>query len=815
MKKINLIIIPILVLLSFNILFAEKVIIRIENADKRTADYFYSNNYDIAAFVPNKYLDIVIPEENLTDITNLGYTFKIIKTESQMKENLVLKKRDIPGYRSYDDMVTELETLAFNYPDIIQLTDIGDSRGKEYYESGNTSYEDYDHDIWCVKLSDNVEINEDEPNICFDGEHHAREPIAMEMVMLILNYLVDNYGTNPDVTFWVDNAQIWFVPLVNPNGHKIVIDETDLWWRKNIRDNDGNGHITWGSGGWYYPDGVDPNRNYGPEEWFGGAGTSGPTGQTYCGPFPFSEPETSALRDLLQSYKFATAMSYHSYSELIMWPLGFNMSCVAPDNDALSELGIEMAATVPALYGGYYTPQQTNELYPCSGTTTDFGYGVERIFYFITELGIEFIPPASTMEDIIDDNLSAALILIDRIFSSTITGNVTDNITDEPLKAEVYIPSIDDYGTPVEPSYGGEHSGRYYRILLPGTYDIEFSAFGYETECFDDIVVTEDEQTILDVALNLAPTVDVNITVENDYGEPIAGATITILDTPLEPVITDFNGEAIIEDVPYGEYQVSIYAPSYGTFTYVMDVTETNYNFTFVMVAPFFVDDFESGLGNWTAQYPWGITSSESYSGDYSVTDSPGGNYSNWANTFLTLNESVDLTNAISSHVEFATKYDIESGYDFAYFQISTNGVNWSNLASYTGIQSSWIIESIDLIDYCGDIVYFRFRFYSDTYVTEDGIYIDDFKIYKYENINNFDISGNIGYFSDDAPVPNVTLDLTGNNNYSTNTDEIGDYLFNDIPGGNYVSTPSKDEDLGGLSGMDASRIARFAAGLY
>ncbi|MBC8525605.1 MAG: agmatine deiminase family protein [Candidatus Cloacimonetes bacterium] len=79
----------------------------------------------------------------------------------------------------------------------------------------------------------------------------------------------------------------------------------------------------------------------------------------------------------------------------------------------------------------------------------------------------------------------------------------------------------------------------------------------------------------------------------------------------------------------------------------------------------------------------------------------------------------------------------------------------------------------------------------------------------------NFDISGNIGYFSDDAPIPNVTLELTGNNTYSTTTDESGDYFLNDIPGGNYISTPSKTDDLGGLSGTDASRIARYAAGLY
>ena len=79
----------------------------------------------------------------------------------------------------------------------------------------------------------------------------------------------------------------------------------------------------------------------------------------------------------------------------------------------------------------------------------------------------------------------------------------------------------------------------------------------------------------------------------------------------------------------------------------------------------------------------------------------------------------------------------------------------------------------------------------------------------------DFVISGNIGYFNESNPVPNVGLELTGDNTYSTTTDESGDYFLFEIPGGNYISTPSKADDLGGLSGVDASRIARFVAELY
>ncbi|MBC8526496.1 MAG: choice-of-anchor D domain-containing protein [Candidatus Cloacimonetes bacterium] len=76
-------------------------------------------------------------------------------------------------------------------------------------------------------------------------------------------------------------------------------------------------------------------------------------------------------------------------------------------------------------------------------------------------------------------------------------------------------------------------------------------------------------------------------------------------------------------------------------------------------------------------------------------------------------------------------------------------------------------------------------------------------------------ISGSISYFSFWDAVPNVILELTGDSTYSTSTDEIGDYFFWEIFEGNYESTPSKTDDLGGLGGTDASRVARYSALLY
>ena len=340
----------------------EKAVVRISNAKQADFINLTKKNYDIASYKPGVYLDVVIELENIKSLEAEGYELKIVQTEAQAKENMIAGK-SLAGYRTYSDLLTDLQTIETNNPSICKLYDIGDSRGREYTLGGNSNYSSYNHEIWAMKISDNVATEEDEPCVFYMAEHHAREPISLEVNMYVMNYLVSNYGTDPDVTDWIDNTQIWFTPLVNPNGHKIVTDESDLWWRKNIRDNNANGQLDSDS-----YDGVDPNRNYG---WhFGGSGSSGsPGNDTYHGPFAFSEPEIQAMKNMVESHHFVAGITYHSYSELVLYPYGYDVSRIAPDNDALAELAIQMANTIPAAGGGHYTPQISAALYAASGVT--------------------------------------------------------------------------------------------------------------------------------------------------------------------------------------------------------------------------------------------------------------------------------------------------------------------------------------------------------------------------------------------------------------------------------------------------------------
>jgi hypothetical protein len=476
----------------------EKVVIRFMHPDKVILSEFLTDNYDIAAYKPGLYLDLVVSTSTYQDLVRRGYDAQVTQTEKQLRSNLTTRTPDkLFGYRDYEDLLSELQQIESIYPNLCKLYDIGESWGKHYSENGNPYYDDYYHEIWALKVSDNVETEEDEPSVYYMGVHHAREPISLEVTMAVLHNLLQNYGTDPTITANVNNTQIWFIPLVNPNGHRIVTEQIDTWWRKNIRDNNNNG--LFGS-----CDGVDPNRNYGFKWGLVGA-SDWECSEVYHGPYPWSEPEIQAIKSLLESHHFVAGISYHSYGELVLFPYGHNMHTYAPDHGALQDLAVEIAATIPAEHGGNYTPQEMWRLYPAMGTTDDYAYGEHGIFAFTIELGTEFIPPAYKIDTISNDNLQAAMILLDRINYSTLTGNIIDAETLLPVVAEVFIEGIDDTGDFRYPYTSDEEFGRYYRLLQPGSYTVTFYADGYEKVSFENVEITRDGQTNLNVTLNPTP----------------------------------------------------------------------------------------------------------------------------------------------------------------------------------------------------------------------------------------------------------------------------------------------------------------------
>ncbi|MCF8369425.1 MAG: M28 family peptidase [Bacteroidales bacterium] len=151
-----------------------------------------------------------------------------------------------------------------------------------------------------------------------------------------------------------------------------------------------------------------------------------------------------------------------------------------------------------------------------------------------------------------------------------------------------------------------------------------------------------------------------------------------------------------------------------------------------------FIDDFENGAMYWSFEGTWGLSTSQSYSPTHAITESPSGNYNNNLEISATL-FNFGLETAISAELSFMTKYALESNYDYTWLELSTNGNNWIELDEFNGNQSSWTEKVYDLNEYLGEpLVLIRFRFYSDTYVTEDGMYIDDLEL----NVEEMSTSG-------------------------------------------------------------------------
>jgi carboxypeptidase T len=219
----------------------------------------------VSGSASEKYYDVIAPESDLAALQGEGYRVKVLAADADKPI------RDLPAdlglYHTYAEMLTELQSYAATYPSICQLTDIGDT-----WEARN---------IWCLKISDNPGTSENEPRLYVCGDHHARELMTVEIPLHFIKTLLEGYATNTNYQYYINNYEMYFVPMVNPDGHVYVEGHSSgspsSWWRKNRRVNTGGSY------------GVDLNRNYGYKWGYDNTGSSGtPSSDTYRGPSAFS-----------------------------------------------------------------------------------------------------------------------------------------------------------------------------------------------------------------------------------------------------------------------------------------------------------------------------------------------------------------------------------------------------------------------------------------------------------------------------------------------------------------------------------------------
>lgn len=342
-------------------------------------------------------------------------------------------------YHSFDEsdlgIRDQLYTIAQSYPQITRLETIGYSIQNRpllamCLSKGGKKHPKHSHHSTSGK-----------PQVLFVATHHAREWIATQMAMRLITYLTANYSSDQRITHLLNTTEVWVIPVGNPDGYEYTFT-TERLWRKNLRDNDGDGVIT-------LADGVDLNRNFASHWSLDEEGSSGiPSAGTYRGTAPHSEPEVQALVDFINRMNFSFTVSYHTYGDLILYPWGWQFRTPSLDDPVfLAQAGTD---DNPAIYDTLndvgYNPGLGADLYITNGDFTDWSYydaGVPSYTVEFTD-GYDFRFPDddAMVQTVFEDSLAFVL-------------SVAESAR-HPSKPEsaVGMSAEDIYHTPVTASYG-------------------------------------------------------------------------------------------------------------------------------------------------------------------------------------------------------------------------------------------------------------------------------------------------------------------------------------------------------------------------
>lgn len=575
------------------------------------------------------------------------------------------------GFLKYQDMLDQLDLMAATYPNLITVkTPI----------STFTTHQG--RPIYHVKISDNPSSADDatEPNVLYTAIHHAREPLSMAQTIFYMWYLLENYATSAEIQFLVNNTEMYFVPCINPDGYL----------RNESTDPNGGGmhRKNMAPVGTTNP-GVDLNRNYSY-----GWGTTGvnfnENNDTYPGgpddgnDYSFSEPETQAMKWLIETYGFVSAFNAHTYGNTLLFPIGTTSGEFADHHDYFSDLSSHMCS-----HNGYF-PQKSSGLYPASGDSDDYAYkvdigvGMKDTIYAITpEIGSDFWPASSEVIPSCQDMVFPNLILSHMAHKYLVVNDADPSTV----------------------------------AALTGNFNHNVQRLGVENGA-----VTVSITPLLNIQ-----SVGSGIVYDLDMRESSSGS----ISFSLNPAIN------------FGDEIKYILNTEYGTWTHMDTITKT-YG---ALNLQYFENGSSTAnwIGNWNTTtsefYSPSSSFTDSPSGNYNnnstrtyefdqdidlttATAASASFYAKW-----TIESDYDYcqfqvsTNGGSTWIGQCGNYTVEGS--------STpwnNSVQPNGEPVYEG-SSNWVFEEINLSDYLGQVIRVRFILEADGGVTEDGFYFDDFSI--------------------------------------------------------------------------------------
>jgi PKD repeat protein len=575
------------------------------------------------------------------------------------------------GYLKYNEMLAELDAMVAQYPNLVTAK----APISSFLTHGNRP-------IYHVRISDNPNTDEaNEPKTLYTAIHHAREPMSLMETIFYMWYLLENYGTNDEVTYLVNNTQMYFVPCINPDGY--IHNETTNpngggMWRKNRRLN---------SNGSY---GVDLNRNY--SYGWGTTGTStNPSNDTYCGPSAFSEPETQAMRWLVQNNDFEMAFNAHTYAEEILFPIGTTTAEFAPHHNYFQDYTNHMTEL-----NGYFA-QKSSGLYPASGDSDDYMYKVDigvgqkdTVFAHTPEVGTAFWQPSSEIIETCKE----------MVFPNLILAHLTRNYN---------IVKDTDPSTVATMSGSFNHSAkRLGRQSGPVIVSIEpllnIASVGNSVT----YNLNSQQTSTGSISYVLNPSIQfgdqIKYILKTDNGLWVKKDTIvktfgamTLQALEDATAITNWTGN-------WSTTTTTFVSPSKSFFDGSANNYANNTNKTYAYVPTINLTQATSAMISFYAK--WGIES------DYD---------------FVQFQVSTD---GGSTWIGQCGNYTVPG--------TSGNGsVQPNGQPVYEGTQTSWVLEEINLSDYLGQQIKVRFQLRSDGGTNADGFYFDDFKVFYSIPSNN------------------------------------------------------------------------------
>jgi hypothetical protein len=351
-------------------------------------------------------IDIQVSAEGRAKLDELGIAYRVnvadlgVDSRRHFEEiELLNRRRDIAwfeNFRTLAEIGTYLADLETAHPEFVDQQSIGNS------------IEGRPINLYTISAPGD---RTGRVGVLLMGCQHAREWLSPMTVTYIADQLVTQYGTDTRITDIMDAAVFYVIPISNPDGYLYTWANTNnRFWRKNRRPN----------GGGVF--GVDLNRNW-AYEW-GGTGSSGtPSSDTYRGTAPFSEPETTAIRDFtLANPHIAGHIDFHTYSQLVLWPWGYTVASLPePENGRYIALGTAMSNEILAAPGVFYDPIQSADLYEAAGDATDWFHGTASATSMTIEMrptsgGLGgFAPSADQILPTARENLPSTLRLAEHV----------------------------------------------------------------------------------------------------------------------------------------------------------------------------------------------------------------------------------------------------------------------------------------------------------------------------------------------------------------------------------------------------------------